>query len=255
MASNPPAQCCTVGVKHEGNPTGSLIKIGHFDAYIAEPSGNTVHKDTAILIIPDVISIWQNSQLIADQFAANGYYTVIIDEFNGDPLTLNRPAGFDFTSWISKGTNGDNPHTYQHIDPIIEKVIKYLREEKGVKKIGGVGYCFGAKYVIRFMPKGKGIDVGYCAHPSFVEEEELKAINGPLSISAAETDGIFPAEMRHKSEEILKATKQPYQINLFSGVEHGYAVRCDVKVKIQKFAKEQAFLQAVSWFDTWLVDA
>jgi dienelactone hydrolase len=49
-----------------------VTKIGNIDAYIAEPTGKTLHKDAAILILPDVISIWQNSKLIADQFAANG---------------------------------------------------------------------------------------------------------------------------------------------------------------------------------------
>lgn len=100
---------------------------------------------------------------------------------------------------------------------------------------------------------GNGIDVGYVAHPSFVDEAELQAMNGPLSIAAAETDAIFPAEKRHKSEEIMTAAKKTYQINLFSGVEHGFAVRCDVKVPAQKFAKEQAFLQAVAWFDQHLL--
>jgi len=103
------------------------------------------------------------------------------------------------------------------------------------------------------MPKGKGIDVGYVAHPSFVEEGELRAIEGPLSIAAAETDQIFPAEKRHKSETILVETKQPYQINLFSGVSHGFSVRCDTSKKHEKFAKEQAFLQAVTWFNEHLV--
>lgn len=103
------------------------------------------------------------------------------------------------------------------------------------------------------MPKGKGIDVGYVAHPSFVDEDELAAISGPLSIAAAETDSIFPTEKRHKSEEILIATKQPYQINLFSGVGHGFSVRCDLGVKVQRFAKERAFVQAVDWFDEYLV--
>jgi dienelactone hydrolase len=88
-----------------------------------------------------------------------------------------------------------------------------------------------------------------------VEEDELAAIAGPLSISAAVTDAIFPAEKRHTSEEILKATKQPYQINLFSGVEHGFSVRANISVKMQRFAKEQAFLQAVNWFNEWLVGA
>ena len=38
-------------------------------------------------------------------------------------------------------------------------------------------------------------------------------------------------------------------MSLFSGVEHGFAVRCDLSVRQQKFAKEQAFCQAVVWFD------
>ncbi|KAF4634511.1 hypothetical protein G7Y89_g3590 [Cudoniella acicularis] len=251
MASNPPGKCCTVGVKHEGSPTGSTIKIGDIEAYVAEPKG-TVHKDVAILYLPDVIGIWQNSQLMADQFAENGYYTLIPDVFNGDPLSLNRPEGFDFMAWLTKGTGGNNPHTYQAVDPIVEKSIAYLKE-KGFKKIGSVGYCFGAKYVARFMAAGKGIDVGYVAHPSFVEEAELAAIKGPFSIAAAETDEIFPAAKRHKSETILVETKQPYQINLYSGVVHGFSVRCDTSKKVEKFAKEQAFLQAVHWFDEYLL--
>ena len=122
---------------------------------------------------------------------------------------------------------------------------------RSATKIGAVGYCFGAKYVVRHYKDG--IDVGYLAHPSFVERDELAAITGPVSIAAAETDSIFPTEKRHESEEILKNTKLPFQINLYSGVEHGFAVRGDVTNKAQKFAKEAAFYQAVSWFDTWLV--
>lgn len=99
-----------------------------------------------------------------------------------------------------------------------------------------------------------GIDVGYAAHPSFVEEEELAAIGGPYAISAAETDSIFPAEKRHKSEEILAKTGKPYQINLFYGVDHGFAVRGDMKVRATRFAKEQAFQQAITWFDEFLVN-
>lgn len=88
---------------------------------------------------------------------------------------------------------------------------------------------------------------------SFVDESELAAIDGPLSIAAAETDEIFPAEKRHQSETILVKTKQPYQINLFSGTQHGFTVRGDMSVKPQRFAKEKAFLQAVQWFDEYLI--
>ncbi|CAD6446411.1 e84c1094-68a5-49c8-bf2c-aa1d5b99cbe2 [Sclerotinia trifoliorum] len=252
MASNQPAQCCTRGIKHEGTPAGSSIKIADtIDAYIAEPK-EKVHKDTAILYLPDVIGIWQNSQLMADQFAANGYYTVIPDMFNGDPIPLNRPDSFDFMQWINKGSDGNNPHTYAYIDPVIEKSIEFLKS-KGYTKIGAAGYCFGAKYVVRFLAEGKGVDVGYVAHPSFVEEQELSAIKGPLSIAAAETDEIFPPENRHKTEEILNEMGAKYQMNLYGGTSHGFALRGDMSKAVVKFAKEQAFLQAVAWFDEYLL--
>ncbi|KAK3381151.1 dienelactone hydrolase [Podospora didyma] len=252
MASNPPARCCTLGVKHDGEATGKDTKIaGKYDAYVAVPPQDNAHNGVGILILPDVLGIWQNSKLIADQFAANGYTAILVDLFNGDALTLNRPANFDFPAWLSKGSTGDNPHTKETVDPIVVDSLKALKTEYNLKKIGAVGYCFGAKYVVRHYKDG--IDVGYIAHPSFVEEEELGAITGPLSISAAETDAIFPAEKRHKSEEILKTVGQPYQINLYSGVVHGFAVRCDVSKKHEKFAKEQAFLQAVTWFDEHLL--
>ena len=44
----------------------------------------------------------------------------------------------------------------------------------------------------------------------------------------------------------------PFQINLFSDVEHGFAVRCDLSQRRQRFAKENAFGQAVAWFDEYV---
>lgn len=190
-----------------------------------------------------------NAQLIADQFAANGYFVVMPDLFQGDPVPLNKPDGFDFKQWL-QGPPGHGPRA---IDPIVNAALVEMRTKLGCKRIGGVGYCLGAKYVIRFLRPNQGkIDVGYCAHPSLVEPQELQEIQGPLSISAAETDEIFPAEKRHQSEEILKKTGKPYQINLYSGVEHGFGVRGDVNKKVVKYAKESAFLQAVQWFEEHL---
>lgn len=67
-----------------------------------------------------------------------------------------------------------------------------------------------------------------------------------------ETDSIFPAPKRYESEDILAKAGYPYQINLFSGVEHGFAVRGDPAQPVQRFAKESAFTQAVLWFNEYL---
>ena len=160
--------------------------------------------------------------------------------------------------WLTKGSTGNNPHTPDAVDPIIASALSHLHS-KGYTRIASVGYCFGAKYSARFMSTSPPvalsgvaageapIAVSYVAHPSFVSEEELGAIKGPWAISAAETDSIFPAEMRWKSKEILEKTGVRYQINLFSGVEHGFATRADLDNKWQRWSKEQAFIQAVDW--------
>jgi dienelactone hydrolase len=246
MASNPPGACCSLGSLFEGEPTGKDITIGkNTAAYVATPPEGKAIEGQGILYLPDILGIWQNSKLMADLYAAKGYTTLIPDLFNGDQVELNKPDDFDIFDWLYKGRNGKGSHLPENVDKYVVEGIKALRD-LGVKKIAAVGYCFGAKYVVRHYKSG--IDVGFVAHPSFVEDDELKAITGPLSIAAAQTDTIFPAEKRHKSEVILVNTKQPWQITLFSNTEHGFAVRGDLNVKQEKFAKEQAFLQAVTWF-------
>lgn len=63
---------------------------------------------------------------------------------------------------------------------------------------------------------------------------------------------MFGHDKRHETEESLAESGQPYQVNLYGGVKHGFAVRGDLKIKKSKFAKEQSFLQAVTWLDEWI---
>jgi len=167
------------------------------------------------------------------------------------------------------------------VDPIIEKVVKYLRDDVGVQRIGGVGYCFGGKYVVRWLKGNEsGLDAGYVAHPSFVDREEVEGVKGPLSIAAAreyilniltrfmegdcecgianaalqttETDNIFTTAQRHETEETLGKMSVPWQINVYSDTEHGFAVKGHLGTAKARFAKERAFEQAVGWFGEYL---
>ncbi|PVH97185.1 alpha/beta-hydrolase [Periconia macrospinosa] len=251
MASNPMGRCCTVGVKHEGTAKGEFKDVGGVPSYVVYPEDKNTQN--AIVIFTDVHGYkFINSQLIADQYAANGYFTIIPDLFAGNESPLNPDASWSLQEYIA--TTMPRVPT---VDPKIEAVIKALRgAEYGVKRLGGVGYCFGGKYVCRWLKEGgAGIDAGFTAHPSFVDREEVEGIKGPLSIAAAETDAIFPAEKRRETEDILQKLPVPYQINLFSDVVHGFAVRCDLAKPREKFAKEQAFLQAVAWFDEFIKGA
>ncbi|KAJ5733865.1 Dienelactone hydrolase [Penicillium malachiteum] len=242
MASNPPSSCCATGFKHEGTPVGELKTIDGVNTYIGTPKGNQ-KTDTAVLFLSDIFGLFNNNKLLVDEFANNGYLTVLPDLFRGGQLTTDdmESGRVNIGEWLKD---------YQppNVDPIVAQTIKYMRETLGVKKIAAVGYCFGARYVTRFL-KGGQINVGYHAHPTGTTHEDLAAIEGPLSISAAEIDQAFSPQLRHESEITLAKTGQAWQINLFSGVKHGFAVRADLSDPNQKWAKEQAFCQAIAWFN------
>lgn len=120
-----------------------MVKIdGKIDAYLAKSS---TQARTAILYIPDIVGIWQNSKLMADAFSEQGYTCLVVDIFNGDPASLNMPDGFDIMAWLNQGSQGNNPHTQGAIDPIIVSAINYVKGLEGITQIGAVGYCLGAK--------------------------------------------------------------------------------------------------------------
>lgn len=131
-----------------GIPKGRDIRVaGKYDAYLAEPVPDMSHKDAAILFLSDIMGVWQNSRLLADEFAAAGYLTLLVDLFYGDPVPVHKTEdpSYDVQGWLAHGSSGKNPHNEEAVDPIIVGSIDVLKNEYGIKKLGAVGYCFGAK--------------------------------------------------------------------------------------------------------------
>ncbi|KAK9252947.1 dienelactone hydrolase [Lipomyces tetrasporus] len=240
MSSNAPGPCCLTGVKHEGPVTGEIIDYHGIQTYV---SGDKTSKKV-IFIVTDIFGhVLSNTQLIADDFAAQGYYVVVPDLFEGDaiPWTPFEKLGeIDLPGWLGK-------HSVEVIEPIVEKVLGHIKEDFAPTSIGSVGYCLGAKYVVRLLGDKK-IDAGAIAHPSFVTDEEVEKVTSPLIISAAQTDPIFPLANRVKTEEILTKNGVIFEIAVYSGVVHGFACRVDPTIAVAKYAKERAFFSQVAFF-------
>jgi dienelactone hydrolase len=169
------------------------------------------------------------------------------DLFSGSPAPgdINVP-GFNTTEFLAK-------HAPAATDPIIAATIAYARTALRVTRLGAPGYCFGGRYAIREAAPGKGVDVAFVAHPSLLEAGEIAAAAGPVAIAAAEEDALFDVAARTAAEAGLKGTGEKYQVVVYSGTAHGFGVRIDVADEEQRWGKEQAFLQAVRWFDRFLV--
>lgn len=204
------------------------------DTYVV---GNS--ESRFIVIATDIYGHkYNNVRLIADQFAKDGYKVYVPDILKGDPVV----PGDDLPKWLQN-------HTLEITEPIYVGFLSKLREEVGKSAfIGSVGYCFGAKYVIRQLSADGLIDAGAIAHPSFVGIEEVAEIKKPLLISAAETDSIFPAELRRQTEDKLVEIGARYQLTLFSGVAHGYAVRGDMSDPVVKYSAEKTLSDQIVWF-------
>ena len=92
--------------------------------------------------------------------------------------------------------------------PEIQKAIQYLRKERGIEKIGLIGYCFGGKVVIaECLNQSNDVNAFAVAHPSALKAEDIEKVNVPSLWLCAEVDQAFPDELRNKAQQILEAKK------------------------------------------------
>ncbi|KAL3453041.1 hypothetical protein BJX65DRAFT_292853 [Aspergillus insuetus] len=96
-----------------------------------------------------------------------------------------------------------------------------------------VGYCFGAPYVCDLLAE-ETVVAGAFAHPAFLKESHFRDIKRPLFLSCAETDHTFDGPSRQRALQILQDENKTYHYQLFSGVEHGFALRGDPRDQYQR---------------------
>jgi len=199
--------------------------------------------------LPDVFGIELiNAQLLADDFARNGFQVYAIDYFNNDALPADafNSGSFDLPGWLAK-------HGQDVTRPSLDKVIAALKE-RGVTQFVATGYCFGARYVFDLAFDGV-IKVAAVSHPSLLKVpsdlETFKKTGIPLLINSCETDNMFPLESQAKADEVLgggSQTSELYRREYFPGCTHGFAVRGDLKDPLVKAGKEGSFKATVEYF-------
>lgn len=150
-------------------------------------------------------------------------------------------------------------HPQSQVEAIITSALNTTRKHFGAEKVGGVGYCFGGKYIARFLSaeqKQQGLNAGFTAHPSGTLPSEWEAISPtrPISIAFGEFDASNTAANRTEIEEIFSRGNKTFQTTLYARAEHGFAVRTNLSDPKLAFAQESAYLQAVRWLDAWLGD-
>jgi dienelactone hydrolase len=240
---------CTKGVTHEGTPQGKWELIGGVNSYVATPTVD-YPKHKAILFLTDVFGPQLvNAQLLADDFARNGFKTIVPDYLNGDPIpadAMGPGKTYDLAKWFVN-------HTQAQTRPTLDKVIEALKKE-GVTTFGATGYCYGGRYVFDLAFENI-ISASVVSHPSLLQvpadlEKYFSTSKAPLLINSCTTDSQFPLEASAQADAIFGEDKfaPGYKREYFEGATHGFAVRGDITDPVAKKAKEGAFDSAVKWF-------
>ncbi|KAI0698376.1 alpha/beta-hydrolase [Cytidiella melzeri] len=242
---------CTQGVRHEGTPEGKWEEFDGIKAYVATPTVD-YPKDKVLLYIPDVFGVQlPNHQLLADDYARNGFKVVVPDIFDEPcpPDALDPGSDFDLMKWF--GPNG--PHV---TEPRIRKVLAALKSS-GITRVGALGYCYGARTSFNLAFEN-AVDAVAVSHPSLLEmpedAEKYLSSKAPLLINSCTIDPQFPQEKQEKADAILGEGKfaPGYKRTFWEGCTHGFAVRGDLSDPKVKAGKEGAFKANVEWMIKYL---
>ncbi|KAJ6568382.1 dienelactone hydrolase endo-1,3,1,4-beta-D-glucanase [Mycena vulgaris] len=241
---------CVKGVTHDGTPEGKIETIGGIECYVATPTVD-YPKDKVLLFLTDVFGLdLVNNKLLTDDFARNGFKTILPDYLHGDPIPVAamEAGNFDIGKWF--GTHGTTDTR-----PLLDKVIAALKAD-GVTSFGAVGYCFGGRYVFDLAFDGV-ISSAAVAHPSLLQvpadlEKYVSIAKAPLLINSCTVDGQFPPEAQATADKVFAGFAPGYKREYFEGCTHGFAVRGDLSDPKVKAGKEGAFAATVEWMIKYL---
>ncbi|KAE9379356.1 alpha/beta-hydrolase [Stipitochalara longipes BDJ] len=279
-------QCrdCVNGAVHTGKPTGDQITYQGLPTYVSRPDEGTPERGI-IIFIPDIFG-WEfpNSRLLADKYAKKGGYTVYIPDFmrgyGAAPkaaeatrlaAAYEAPSSLLYTIFVKPFYilrtiflfAGPAFHTRpSKSKPIVLNFMRSLRADSSTanSKIGVVGFCWGGQYAVLLAQDDSDlgstesrplVDAAFTAHPArFKIPDDIEKVKAPLSMALAERDlWVKPAE----AQTLKRMEKvEPYEVVIFEGTKHGFALRNNEEDEVLMAAAEKAEDQALFWFKRWI---
>jgi len=254
-----------------------MIKVGPTDCYYAqapEPRVPTAEK-RAIILLTDVFGLpLGNPKLLADGFAKEvGLDVYVPDMFAGTPPIDEKTiqpydhseVGVKPPLWKNLGYTWQvlwgvpsmlTTNSRANVTARMRTFIEALKKEKGLEKVGAVGYCFGGMIIAELAPYYLLSSAVIC-HPGGFKHNLVDEMDFPTSWITCEEDFTFPPTAAEAVESRLAARAKSaqeggkpapeYEFKKYMGTRHGFACRPALEVKDVREAFEKAGEQTVGW--------
>lgn len=196
---------------------------GQIPAYAA---GSETAK-AAIIVIPEIFGVNEGIRHKCDDLAAEGYYAVAPDIFwrfaPGVELDPDMPDQFqqalaNMTTYVEAQHAGHNDSVED-----AQAIANWLRHEKGIAKIGLVGYCLGGR-IAYLVATRTNIDatVGYYGVMIDQALGEAHAIAKPLMLHIPTADHFVSSEAQQAMHTALDPNPH-VTLHDYEGLDHGFA--------------------------------
>ncbi|KAN0099659.1 alpha/beta-hydrolase [Hyaloscypha variabilis] len=281
---------CFLGAIHTGTPTGITTTLHNLPTYISLPPSPSVSKSTIILLTDAFGFNLPNSLLLADHYAVATGFRVLVPSWipgGGVPLstlslmeTMTTPVTpfYSILSHLKRLWAFVRVLTIVlpfaiRIRPAPKSILEFaravkadLKEEGEGGRLGIAGICVGGMYATGLCVESaveggeeKLVDAQFCAHPAGLKlpGDVLEAVKRvPYSFAIGDRDFLkverveeLQAELRR---EVGSEEEASYEVRVYRGVGHGFAVRASKEKKEEEEPAEEAARQAVEWFKRYL---
>ncbi|KAK3985056.1 Alpha/Beta hydrolase protein [Cladorrhinum sp. PSN332] len=277
--------CFTGTLRDDAEPQGTEEVIHGFKTYVARPSpppsenaseaGTTSQSTTSpnvIVYIPDAFG-WQtkHARILADTYASRVNCLVYLPDFMaGTSLSESfldtKDTSLSLLSKLLKyvrlapGVLFFLLRNYRGASrPRILSFLRSIRPE--FERIGVAGFCWGGMHSILLThdtPQNKLddkflVDCAFSAHPGMLSvPKDVQAVSQPLSVANGDDDEFMGREKMGVLMRVLEEKGgEKYQVVVYQGAKHGFAVRGDYSDPKQREQREGSEDQAVRWFGRW----
>ncbi|KAJ3119268.1 hypothetical protein HK098_005621 [Nowakowskiella sp. JEL0407] len=258
--------CCLGGFIEKGTPAGSEIKLGTFNCYVARANESGKPTENAVLLITDVFG-WKlpNARFVADTYASEGLDCYIPDLHDEDSISpqvaeilTETPTTYyarfqsilSIISLIPQMIAWMPRHNVKATLPLLDAVLKELRETIGIKKLAAVGFCWGGKYsVLLGGGENPKVEAVGAIHPSMIDyPKEVQELKVPTTFHVSESDPFFKPSQVPEIEKILSERVSKSEVKMYPGTSHGFSLRGNMAEPNVKKARDDCHSSTIEFF-------